>query len=571
MNAPETATILEPAEKRRFSWRKFFQKSLVFLSIISLLVIGFYNEEKLRGWMSWNHYRTQLEAQGYMFNMADLAPPLVPDHLNFAQHPSLACIYDFKPGTQIQRNTNDYQQLLDRIDAVNKAARKQGYQSFPRLNGQWHYAQFNDMNKLLGRRTNAFVPIMKNINGQNIKVIGVSNIVVHILEPTVIASNVLQLYASTSTGVLLDELQATRHQRPSCRFKIPYHLFPKDVSYLHRNPVYDIARHYLVRSLAKLQLGQTDAAFEDVMMVLFLGECFRDEPFMLAAQARIGGRQMVLQCIWEGLARHQWSSNQVAQFQTRLDEYNILADGPKIFEWDRIYMNGMIDFARTNWHEFKMDCMSDEEEDGHDSCLSKEQFVIAYLYPKGWLYLEQKLCNESQIQLYRQYLMFEGGIINPDKVEAYQDQVDGYFLPAPFWKNYSVHQMLFAGNLYPRQKWACIKLANSQTANNLALVACALERYRMAQGQYPEKLEDLVPDKLAHLPFDVVNGMPLRYRTKLDGTFILYSVGWNNKDDDGMITDRDVKGFPIEDKGDWVWQYTTPNIQVQGKTPANAK
>ena len=38
---------------------------------------------------------------------------------------------------------------------------------------------------------------------------------------------------------------------------------------------------------------------------------------------------------------------------------------------------------------------------------------------------------------------------------------------------------------------------------------------------------------LPSVPFDPVDGQPLRYRAKPDGTFLLYSIGENGKDDNG--------------------------------------
>lgn len=82
--------------------------------------------------------------------------------------------------------------------------------------------------------------------------------------------------------------------------------------------------------------------------------------------------------------------------------------------------------------------------------------------------------------------------------------------------------------------FAC-KFAYGQTQVDLARVAIALERYQLAHGNYPETLEALVPQFITKLPHDVINGQPLKYRRTNDGSFILYSIGWNEKDDGGFI------------------------------------
>ena len=77
-------------------------------------------------------------------------------------------------------------------------------------------------------------------------------------------------------------------------------------------------------------------------------------------------------------------------------------------------------------------------------------------------------------------------------------------------------------------------MARNQTLANEAFIACGLERYRLAHGQYPETLEALVPQFAEKLPHDIIGGQPLKYHRTADGQFVLYSVGWNEKDDGGV-------------------------------------
>jgi hypothetical protein len=96
--------------------------------------------------------------------------------------------------------------------------------------------------------------------------------------------------------------------------------------------------------------------------------------------------------------------------------------------------------------------------------------------------------------------------------------------------------------------------ALAQTTVNLARTACALERYRLAHGKYPEALDALAPQFIAKVPHDPIGGQPFHYRPTDDGQFILYSVGWNEKDDGGNVSLK--KGGAVDlDSGDWVWRY----------------
>jgi hypothetical protein len=88
--------------------------------------------------------------------------------------------------------------------------------------------------------------------------------------------------------------------------------------------------------------------------------------------------------------------------------------------------------------------------------------------------------------------------------------------------------------------------ARVQALVNEALVVTALERFRLARGVYPDRLEALAPAFITVLPPDPIGGQPFHYHHLPGGRFLLYSVGWDEKDDNGAPVD--AKG-----NGDWVW------------------
>ncbi len=94
-----------------------------------------------------------------------------------------------------------------------------------------------------------------------------------------------------------------------------------------------------------------------------------------------------------------------------------------------------------------------------------------------------------------------------------------------------------------------LKGALGQATADQAALACALERYRLAHGQFPDKLEALAPDFISALPHDVITGGPYNYQRSAD-SLVLYSVGWNETDDGGKVVMTGRNGDPTE--GDWV-------------------
>jgi hypothetical protein len=101
-----------------------------------------------------------------------------------------------------------------------------------------------------------------------------------------------------------------------------------------------------------------------------------------------------------------------------------------------------------------------------------------------------------------------------------------------------------------------MKSAKAQNEVDEARVACALERFRLAHGNYPNSLDALAPQFIQKVPSDVIDGNPLHYRKNADGSCVIYSIGWNETDDGGsVVLKKNSETRAIDpDKGDWVWK-----------------
>ncbi len=79
-----------------------------------------------------------------------------------------------------------------------------------------------------------------------------------------------------------------------------------------------------------------------------------------------------------------------------------------------------------------------------------------------------------------------------------------------------------------------------QKMRNLEL-AFALEAYRADHGSYPDSLKPLAPKHIAEIPTDLFSGQTLKYAKTAEG-YLLYSVGDNEKDEEGRSFDDDPRG-----------------------------
>lgn len=108
-----------------------------------------------------------------------------------------------------------------------------------------------------------------------------------------------------------------------------------------------------------------------------------------------------------------------------------------------------------------------------------------------------------------------------------------------------------------------------EAMRRIVITSISLKRYRLKYGKYPASLSDLTPEFIPHIPLDPVDGKPLRYQLMADGTFLLYSIGQNGRDDggDGSIDTTIGQNFPFfwsdPEALDWVWPQPATAAEIQ--------
>lgn len=120
------------------------------------------------------------------------------------------------------------------------------------------------------------------------------------------------------------------------------------------------------------------------------------------------------------------------------------------------------------------------------------------------------------------------------------------------------------------------KSARMETARNTVVTAIALRRYQLRHHQLPAALEKLTPDLLPTVPVDCMDGESLRYRRNTDGTFVLYSVGEDGKDDGGdpsLPKNVESSSFYWQSSRalDWVWPQAATPEEIQAWYVKQAK
>jgi len=345
----------------------------------------------------------------------------------------------------------------------------------------------------------------------------------------------------------LAELSAAS-QRPYARYQVNYDLEnPWGILLPHLAGIKTVCQRLQLRACASLAAGQSEAALADVKLMLYLGDSIRDEFFLISYLVRLAILQQAAQPIWEGLAEHRWAEAQLQELQTRLLEYDLLTDMKHPLEGERAA--GILTAELLSRQKCQLSNLLGDANPSSSALAD----LLGRIAPHGWYYLEQL----NYCRFYEQQL---GGTFDREKRRIFPAQIASH--AHEFEREIgggrlgkgahaALHHRFLATLLLPSLGKVTIKTAMVQTALDQAALACALERYRLANGRFPENLDALQARFLAQLPHDLITGEPYRYRRTDDGQFLLHSVGWDEKDDGG------VPGKVLFDdkRGDWVWQY----------------
>jgi hypothetical protein len=503
-----------------FSWRTVRRGLIALVGLITFVAL-LITEENWRGKHDWERYKSEWEAKGERFDMAGVAPPPVPDDQNFFMAPIWAGVlnkqWDPKTEDWKLRDTN----IVDRL-RMQRDANLLGVES-PNGGGSWEKGRITDLKpwqdyyRQAALQTNLF-PVPP--------------------QPRAPAEDVL-LALSKSDSAIEELRQASR--RPYARFPINYDAgFDAVAASLdHFAELKRCAQMLQLRTIAELQLGRTEDALADTKLMLGLTDALRTEPFLISHLVRVALASITLQPIWEGLAQHKWSDSQLAELGEVLAKEDFLADYQFAMRGERACGNEAM--ARYRVGHFST---------GSDNA----QDLPRWLMPGGFFY-------QNQIVVDRLYQQFSLPAVDAAARRVHVEMCTTNALNAALGAR--TPYTIFARLLFPAFQKAALRFARIQTSADMASVACALERYRLAHGDYPGALDALAPKFIDKVPHDIINGQPLHYRRTDDpppqgsgtagGRFVIYSVGWNEKDDGGTVVVK-KSGTPDIEQGDWVWQ-----------------
>jgi hypothetical protein len=475
---------------RRFLTAKTARNALIALLVLFAALVLYLNVERSRGLQAWTDYQARAKAAGVWIDFANFTQAPVPDDQNFAAAPILKTLSLTGNGA----DAAPARDFLKRFDALIPADHvPNGLGDY----AHWETAEPVDLKFWRDHWKSA-----------------------DLLAPLQQFDPELSAFADAA-------------RRPAAVFPLE-----GEPATIDLGPLLDNLTHLAclleLRAIAELDQNLPGPAADDATTLLRAAQHYASAPGMTYQMFAVDLQAAALPILWQGLASRRWNDTQLAALDHELATLDLLAATHRAWQFEAAFSTAAFEQV-----------LGGPKVIPDDNGILTGLTDVASRFPRGWLY-------QTMVGFRRYY---DGAIlasydlphhrIDPAAVASVTKMENDI---AASWSPYNY----LLKSLAPAHQTLML-VARAQNGLDLARVALALERSRLATGKFPDKLAALTPTYLAAVPPDIITGLPLIYKPSADGDqFVLYSIGWNNQDDGGVISPNLTDRWTT---GDWVWAY----------------
>ena len=374
---------------------------------------------------------------------------------------------------------------------------------------------------------------------------------------------------------LLDQIV----DRPTLDFGIHYEkgVWNLDFTNLYLSEVKQAALRLHVAGLSDLHRGDGASAAKDVRSMLALVKGMREERLVISELVRIAIANIALPVNWELLQSTNVTDEQLAALQNDWASLEFIRAEENALELERAAGRITVQKWRSSNAELGHYFQLDQPEIPwatwpKPSALNRFRLmsrIIRWRY--WWSYPDELRALEGYQALLEAPRADQTNHALLSIQNDLKSKVTKLSIPADSGEYFGLSDpmkadthFLLSGSVLTLEK-TFPRIVKAETASQLTIGAIALKRYHMKHGEYPASLVMLVPEFVAKVPRDPIDGQPLRYRPNPDGTFLLYSIGDDGKDDGGDPASSDPNKTSLwwQSGRDWVWPQPATREEIQ--------
>lgn len=338
-------------------------------------------------------------------------------------------------------------------------------------------------------------------------------------------------------------------KRPEARFPVDYSK-GMAMPVHHVTALLNLAQMLQRRALAEAALGRGDQSVDDILLILRLAHTVDDEPVLISFLVALSIDSIALNVIEKQVP--SWNAEQAQRVGQALGQSDVLKQAARAFRGERAFGNQLMDQLKqaSPGESGKTLAVIFGVSDAENHLPGLPViFIDAYRFGYRFAFLDgDRACLNQTHQRWLDLLEKEPGLLRPHDFENFDSDF------ALEMQGLSRYRHLLTYLTAPTLNSVFPKAASLATRARQAGIACAIQEYALSEKALPSSLDQLVPKYLDEIPHDVINGGAMHYRS--DGKeYVLWSVGWNEKDDGGEGSPNERSP---EKKLDWVWKGRLP-------------
>ncbi len=299
-----------------------------------------------------------------------------------------------------------------------------------------------------------------------------------------------------------------------------------------------VSKTILLEAYVAAMRDDRGTAYQRVLDMVAMDQAIRGDESVIAAAVRMAMRALAFAAAADVVNYCGLDDAQLARLQTEFEDFDWVAVMKRSMEVERVFA---LDTAQ--W-------IMAGNEIGGDWNPSPVIFGVApFLQP---------MSNARGLRVF-QLLVSAFDRPEPEILEAMrQANNEAAALPT-----YCILWKMLTPSL-TRATTLSLRCVGSQRA---LVAALACERYRLANGDWPESLDVLVPRYLDAVPLDPFDGKPIRFK-RLDVGIVAYSIGEDETDDGGDVERQMQPRDPKTKATDWGYMLLNPELRNREPAPA---
>lgn len=314
------------------------------------------------------------------------------------------------------------------------------------------------------------------------------------------------------------------------------------------------AEHWLkLAALHHLRHHDTEAATQNLLAITALTHFGHDERLLITQFYRCQYGMTGLNLTWEALQIPGMTDAQLSTLEQAWRQCGIAENTASVLEMDRLFYRNSFERTRQllGWSALRTNLFYCSRGGSAPSDLSEffsdvRDGLHAVAWRVAWL-------DQDELRFLHRYQ----SMLDRARIAIARRDWSAFGLSDKDFPSarsfYDGQRFLLSDAFTPNLELTVRRVFEYEAQRDMTIAAIGIKRYQLRTGKLPSDLTALVPEYLPQLPHDWMDGKPLRYHGNSDGTFTLYSVGVDGRDDGGDPTPIQGRPYSIWNERDAIW------------------